>query len=75
MLDPEVPLQDQLNYLPGGVIIIIYGITEEGEVVRNRVMWTFTNGCGERDMPIFKGGEIGCVTFVSDLRFAYMMRM
>jgi len=63
MLDPTLDIADQLNYVPGGAILILIGMTEEGEVVRNRLLWTYTNGCGKMDMPIFDGDEFGWAVF------------
>ena len=64
-LDPAVPLEDQLDLLPGGVILILVGRTAIGEIVRNRLMWTYTMGCGEEDLTVRVGEGLGWTMFVS----------
>ena len=64
-LDPAVPLDDQLDSLPGGVILILVGRTAIGEIVRNRLMWTYTMGCGEEDVTVQVGEGLGWTMFVS----------
>ena len=65
MLDPALPIEDQLEYVPGGVILVLVGMTDSGEIVRNRLMWTYTNGCGYREKTVMVGDEFGWSTFVS----------
>lgn len=52
-----------MNKVPGGVILILLGVTAEGEVVRNRLMWTYTNSCGEDDVTILDGDGFGWTMF------------
>jgi hypothetical protein len=65
-LDPHVLLDDQPDRLPGGVILILVGRTPSGEIVRNRLMWTYTMGCGGGDVVTVEAGEgLGWTIFVS----------
>lgn len=64
-LDPALPLEDQADLLPGGVILILFARTSGGEVLRNRVFWTYTMGCQLDDVTIQRGDEIGWTLFVS----------
>lgn len=41
MLDPSTPLEDQLEYVPGGVVVVLFGTDEEGVVVQNTVAWGY----------------------------------
>ena len=41
------------------------GATASGEVVRNRMMWTYTMGCGMEDYTVLDGNVIGWAGFVS----------
>ncbi|KAL3778452.1 hypothetical protein ACHAW5_001771 [Stephanodiscus triporus] len=65
-LDPAVPLDDQLDLLPGGVVLILIGQTNNGEIVRNRVMWTYTMGCGKKDVTMKAGEGLGWTIFLLD---------
>ena len=65
LLDPALPLSSQMEYVPGGAILVLIGVTASGEVVRNRLMWTYTMGCGMEDYTILDGDMIGWAGFVS----------
>ena len=65
LLNPAVPLSDQMEYVPGGAILILVGATANGEIVRNRMMWTYTMGCGLEDYTVLDGNVIGWAGFVS----------
>lgn len=64
-LDPSLSLEDQLDSVPGGAILVLIGQDEKGEVVRNRLMWTYTMGCGVGVQTIRDGDEFGWAVFVS----------
>ena len=64
-LDTEVGLEDQMDNVPGGASLILYGKTASGAVVRNRFFWTYTNSCEEENEPVSSGEKIGWVTIVS----------
>ena len=58
--------------LPGGVILVLVAETETGELVRNRVVWTYTMGCGMEDSVVVKSGDVfGWTTFVSCFVFLF----
>jgi hypothetical protein len=67
-LDPSTSLNDQLDKVPGGVILILIGATSSGEIVRNRVMWTYTMGCGTEEVTVEPGDSLGWTIFVSQHR-------
>ena len=71
-LDPTTSLTDQLDKVPGGVILILIGATSSGEIVRNRVMWTYTMGCGVEEVTVEPGDSLGWTIFVSFLRGIYV---
>ena len=64
-MKPDLPLSEQMEYVPGGAILILVGTTADGEVVRNRMMWTYTMGCGLEDYTVLDGNVIGWAGFVS----------
>ncbi|KAL3795448.1 hypothetical protein HJC23_000806 [Cyclotella cryptica] len=41
MLDPARPLEDQLEYVPGGVMVVLFGTDDQGVVVQNTVAWGY----------------------------------
>lgn len=64
-LDPALPLEDQIESVPGGAILVLIGQDENGEVVRNRLMWTYTMKCGLGVKTVDNGDEFGWAVFVS----------
>jgi hypothetical protein len=64
-LDPSVSLEDQLDSVPGGAILVLIGQDESGELVRNRLMWTYTMKCGMEVETVRNGNEFGWALFVS----------
>jgi hypothetical protein len=65
LLDPAMPLSDQMEYVPGGAILVLLGATASGEIVRNRMLLTYTMGCGMEDYTVLDGNMIGWAGFVS----------
>jgi hypothetical protein len=66
-LDPSMSLEDQLDSVPGGAILVLIGIDESsGELVRNRLMWTYTMKCGLGVETVEDGDEFGWASFVSN---------
>ena len=63
LLDPALPLSSQMEYVPGGAILVLIGVTASGEFVRNRLMWTYTMGCGMEDYTILDGDMLGWAGF------------
>ena len=66
-LNPDLSIEEQLDIVPGGVILVLVGLTNDGEVIRNRIMWTYTMGCGMEDVTVMNGDEFGWAMFVSFL--------
>ena len=65
-LDPAMSLEEQLDIVPGGVILVLVGQVEEsGEIMRNRLMWTYSMGCGVSVKTVEVGDEFGWAEFVS----------
>lgn len=64
-LDPSVALEDQIDSVPGGAILVLIGQDESGEFVRNRIMWTYTMKCGLSVETVEDGDEFGWALFVS----------
>lgn len=67
-LDPNVPLQDQIDQVPVSVEIKMFGPSadpddEPGQIISNRLTWTYDMSCGSR--PIQTGDNIGWLDIVS----------
>lgn len=67
---PVVPTDEQEDYVPGGVSLILTGKTEDGTDIRNRFYWLYddvTTDCLENlETPgVYKGDAIGWVVTVS----------
>ena len=63
-LDIHLPLDKQsVNHMPGGVILVLFGLNAANEVIQNRIAWRYTqNYCS--DMPFLSDG-IGWVALDS----------
>jgi len=64
-LDPGVPIEDQLDLLPGGVQVTLRGRvfdeeSQENKIVSNRITWSYDNACDV--VPITGGESIGWTT-------------
>jgi len=74
-LDPTLSLEEQIDIVPGGVILILVGMTEGGEIMRNRVMWTYSMSCDDDDwMTVGNGDEYAWAMFVSTDVYQYISR-
>ena len=66
MLNTSLPLMEQTKdpaHVPGGASLIIYGETEDGRVIRNRIWWTYQmENCGRESNPIQVFDKVGWVT-------------
>ena len=65
MLNPKEPLADQLDYVPGGVLLSLRARSEGSTtIVTNRVSWMYTNSC--ESLPTSVGDAMGWITLVSE---------
>ena len=64
-LDGGKTLEEQMDYVPGGASLILYGRTGNGDLVRNRFFWTYDMSCGGENEPIKSGDKIGWTAIVS----------
>ena len=64
-LDHTLPLKDQMEYVPGGVVLVLFGNDEEGNAVQNTVAWDYggIGYCGSE--PLRYGDAIGWIKIVS----------
>eukprot|EP00580_Thalassiosira_gravida_P003897 CAMPEP_0201601666 /NCGR_PEP_ID=MMETSP0492-20130828/2588_1 /ASSEMBLY_ACC=CAM_ASM_000837 /TAXON_ID=420259 /ORGANISM="Thalassiosira gravida, Strain GMp14c1" /LENGTH=289 /DNA_ID=CAMNT_0048064969 /DNA_START=249 /DNA_END=1114 /DNA_ORIENTATION=- len=60
-LDVARPLTDQVDSVPGGVMMVLFGINGDGEVIQNTVAWAYNlDNCEE--VPLEEGDGVGWVT-------------
>ncbi|KAL7528619.1 hypothetical protein ACHAXR_002536, partial [Thalassiosira sp. AJA248-18] len=59
-LDPSVPLSDQMDMVPGGVLIISFGINADGAIVQNTVAWGYQSDYCD-GVSISEGAGVGWV--------------
>ena len=70
-LNTSLPLADQTALVPGGASLIIYGETESGKIMRNRIWWTYQlENCGRDTNPVQVDDKVGWVT-VRDVASAW----
>jgi hypothetical protein len=71
MLNPDMAIEEQLQYFPIGASLILQGKAKDSGgndvIVRNQVAWTYTKSCA--DLPISVGQSIGWVDIVSEYFF------
>ena len=66
-LNSDEPLSNQINYVPGGVLMKLVAKNEGSDtIVRQQVSWLYTNSCD--DLPSSVGDAIGWVTLVSSVQ-------
>ena len=63
-LNPSLGLEEQLQYIPGGAGLFIFGNNNEGEVIlSSRLVWEFSGAC---DVTVeIEGKTLGWIDFVS----------
>ena len=62
-LDPSIPLSSQLDNVPKTAVLFMVGFNDDGDEIRGRFVWEYTNGCGENEITILGGEEYGWVSF------------
>ena len=62
-LDYMLSIEDQMEYVPGGVVIVLFGNDRDGNVVQNTVAWDYDHDC--ENEPLSDGNTIGWVKIVS----------
>ena len=59
-LDTDLPLSDQLEYVPSGVMLILFVVNADNVVVQNTVAWGYTKDYCDVE-PLSVGDDIGCI--------------
>ena len=62
-LDPSIPLSAQLDNVPKTAVLFMVGSNDDGDDIRGRFVWEYTNGCGKDEFTIIGGEEYGWVSF------------
>lgn len=58
-LDPSIPIHEQMDLVPGGVMLVLIGINSIGVTVQNTVAWGYKTSC---DGEILLLGGSGWIT-------------
>lgn len=64
-LDPAKPLEDQMDYVPRGLWIIMLGHDEKENPIQNTVSWNFGGSEYCQSVPLSDGDIIGLLEIVS----------
>ena len=71
-LNASLPIEDQMEYVPGGVMLLMFGMNEEEEVVQSTVAWSYgMEECGVE--PLGVGDSLGWIVVVSFI-FIFLIR-
>ena len=63
-LNTDIPLDDQLDKIPGGAGLFLFGNNDEGDVIlRSRLVWEYSGDC-EVELDV-EGDTLGWIMFVS----------
>lgn len=58
-LDPSIPIHEQMDLVPGGVMLVLFGINSIGVTVQNTVAWGYKTNCNGE---ILLSGGSGWIT-------------
>ena len=67
LLDPAADISSQLDRVPKTAVLFMVGFNEDGDQIRGRFVWEYTNGCGIDEVPIFGDEDFAWASFVSAL--------
>ena len=64
-LDPAIPLVlvDQMDIVPSGVMLVLFGVNAEGNIIQNTIAWGYINDYCEGEI-LDQGNNIGWVVLV-----------
>eukprot|EP00956_Cyclotella_meneghiniana_P014236 scaffold21256_cov40-Cyclotella_meneghiniana.AAC.3 len=62
-LDPSIPLTAQLDNVPKTAVLFMVGYNDNGDEIRGRFNWEYTNGCGKDEFTIMGGEDYGWISF------------
>ena len=60
--DEDKPLSEQMDLVPGGVMMVMFGLNAANEVVQNTVAWGYDTGYCNGE-PLAVGDSVGWVTY------------
>jgi hypothetical protein len=62
-LDPSEDISTQLDIVPKTAVLFMVGFNEDGDEIRGRFVWEYTNGCGIDEQTITGGEDYGWISF------------
>jgi hypothetical protein len=64
-LDPSMSLEEQMDKVPGGVVVVLFGTDEEGNVIQNTIAWGYGGEGYCESEPLALDDSIGWIAIVS----------
>lgn len=64
-LDPSEDISTQFDLIPKTAVLFMVGLNGEGDEIRGRFVWEYTNGCGLDEVVITGIEDYSWVSFVS----------
>jgi hypothetical protein len=71
-LDYKLPLEDQMENAPGGVVVVLFGNDQDGNVIQNTVAWDYGGAGYCESEPLAAADTIGWIVVVSDESSLYI---
>lgn len=62
-LDPAEDISTQLGIVPKTAVLFLVGFNDDGDEIRGRFVWEYTNGCGEDELTITGGEDYAWISF------------
>ena len=62
-LDPNEDISLQLDIVPKTAVLFMVGFNDDGDEIRGRFVWEYTNGCGEDELTIVGSEDYGWISF------------
>ncbi|KAL3777844.1 hypothetical protein ACHAWO_012163 [Cyclotella atomus] len=62
-LDPAEDISTQLDNVPKTAVLFLVGFNDDGDEIRGRFVWEYTNGCGEDELAITGGENYAWISF------------
>ena len=62
-LDPTEDIGLQLDIVPKTAVLFMVGFNDDGDEIRGRFVWEYTNGCGNDELTITGSEDYGWISF------------
>lgn len=62
-LDPTQSIDTQLGIVPKTAVLFLVGFNDDGDEIRGRFVWEYTNGCGDDELTVIGGEDYAWISF------------